>query len=493
MNNDNNMNGTVLGNTDNNPVNPQPIPPVNNGMNTETLGSVNPAPAVPPVAPEPVSNPMPVPPANDLNANNLNQAVPNPVPSEAQPVPSIEPAPISAAEPLGETLDNNAQMAPNPSVGVNVPPIEPMNDNPNGLPPIPPVGPNPVMPNNSTSSTGFTNPNVIGITPPVSFEPEKEPKKKQNKLMFIIIILVVLAGVGFGTYYVLNYTNIFNKATARISITTKDLEVEIGKSLSTNISEYATISGTESTNCSLNTKEVDQNKVGVYTYTVTCGETSKTGKITIFDNSELVVNTNVVYKMKGETLEASEFAKEDSDLTFELVDAEAAQKLIDDNEFGLHEIDLKVTDSNNKSAEIKGKLYVLEHRLKGFYTCSANEQNVQDLGAKKQVSERFAIVDNNGNAYGNITYEIITYTFSDETAFNKLLEEYQENKKLKIEDNEFEDDIEFIEDEKQIIITSERDNTEVLEEYGAENMATYKTIGEYFKNTLKYTCTYANK
>ena len=88
-----------------------------------------------------------------------------------------------------------------------------------------------------------------------------------------------------------------------------------------------------------------------------------------------------------------------------------------------------------KDQFIKVVVHVLEHRLKGFYTCSANEQNVQDLGAKKQVSERFAIVDNNGNDNYEISEMFVLNNYKrkkiGEKAVTKIFDMYKGNWTIK--------------------------------------------------------------
>ena len=111
---------------------------------------------------------------------------------------------------------------------------------------------------------------------------------------YLTIIVLVLALVGFGTFYVLKYTNLLNKKSDEVTVIAKNLEYDMGTELSTNIDDYALVRGTNTTNCVLDTQSVNINKAGVYEFQVTCGEIHKTGKITIVDNTELVVTLNDV-------------------------------------------------------------------------------------------------------------------------------------------------------------------------------------------------------
>ncbi len=499
MNNENN-NSTVLGSTTPNPV-PNPVP--ENGV--ENLGSVvnpnqginntngvnpiptpiNPTPVTPEPIPEPVVpdvnqniNPSPVVNGGTINNNPINNNVPNIEPTMAsQPVePSVE---VPAQPPVAPSMD--APIPPQPSMENNS---------------VPPVVPQPAYTNPQT-----INQNTIGTTPPISYEPEKKPKaKNNNKILFIIIIVLVLAVVGFGTYYVLKYTDLLNNNAKDVTITTKNLEFNMGNELSSNVADYAEISGTEYTNCNVDYGNIDINKAGVYEYTVSCGEVKKSGKITILDTTSLKVTLTDVYKVKGDDLDVKEFAQANTNYNYEFVEAAEVEKYLD-SEPGTYPIKIKVTDNaTNKSVEVDGNLIILSYPLKGFLTCSSKEQNVENYSAKMIVNEKFAILNGGtiANAYGNLTYEIYTFSFTDEQEFTKLLDEYNNSGTVNI--NNITGNTEIDESKKTITITNLRKNEEVIAEYGADNLKSYDTIKKYFNgdpanNTqgLGYDCKYEKK
>ena len=133
------------------------------------------------------------------------------------------------------SLNNNSSMVmEGPSVK-NEPPFEapPAYTNPQTIEPV---------------TNNYEPQGSIGMTPPVSLEAEKKPKKEPNKTLFIVIVLIALAAVGLGTYYVLNYTDLFAKKE-EITIETKNIEINIGEALPESITEYATITGTIVSNC----------------------------------------------------------------------------------------------------------------------------------------------------------------------------------------------------------------------------------------------------
>jgi len=329
---------------------------------------------------------------------------------------------------------------------------------------------------------GFENSNMIGITPPISFEPEKKPKKKGNKILFVIIVLLALVGVGFGTYYILNYT----KQKEEVIITTKDFHMNVGEVLSTNIEDYAVISGTDVRNCNVNTDNVNMTAVGIYEYTVACGTTQKKGRITVIDNRELMPELITVYKAKNGTLEAKEFAKTvDENLTYEFVEPEVVNNYLN-GEPGTYTVKIKVTSNTNKTAELEANLVIMA--IKGYITCTSKEEKIKDINASMTIAERFAIVNDDSNSYGNIAYEIHTFKFTDETEYANYLAIFKTENKITI--NNITGDAKFDDQNLTITITNNKDNNLVISEYGKENIEKYSTIRSYFTTKLKYSCVY---
>ena len=115
-------------------------------------------------------------------------------------------------------------------------------------------------------------------------------------------------------------------------------------------------------------------------------------------------------------------------------------------------------------------------------------------------SEKFAILNGGtvANGFGNVTYEIYEFTFSDEQEFKTLLDEYNNNGTITV--NNITGNTVFDETKNSITITKLRKNEEVIAEYGADNLKSYDTIKKYFNgdpanNTqgLGYNCKYEKK
>ena len=333
---------------------------------------------------------------------------------------------------------------------------------------------------------GFENNNAIGTTPPISLEPEKQPKKKTNKTWFVIIIILLLFGVGFGTYYVLNYTDLLSKAP-KVVITTKDLEVSKGDTLSTNINDFAEVTGTDIKNCILNTDEVDTNKEGVYSYNITCGDMYKKGNITVLDNAQLTVSAKKIYKVKGDTVDVKEFINNpNEEYTYEFVNKSEVESNLN-GEYGTYPVKIKVT-SGNKILEVNAELVVLEYKIKGYLTCESKEQVLTNSSTKKVVQEKFAIQDDGNSGFGTYAEEIYIFKFVDETEYANYLATYNNEGTLKIDN--VEGNVVFNDDNLTITISNEKTNTEVISKYGENNMLNYGSIRKYFMDTLGYECTY---
>jgi len=337
---------------------------------------------------------------------------------------------------------------------------------------------------------GFDNSAVVGTTPPISLEPDQQPKKKSNKLLFIIIILLVLAGVGFGTYYLLTYTDLLNKNT-KVTIETKELEFNVGDTLPSDIDKFATITGTDSRNCNLDNKSVDMTKAGNYQFTIKCGESLKVGKVSVVDNAELVVETKSVYKIKTDTVDVKEFISNiDNDVNYEFVDENAINTILTgtyDAYPVIKDVKIKATATSGKTAEVDGKIVLLKDPIKGFYICDTNEEEVSSSSAKMTTTYHLAISGEN-NDFSKIAKAVYKFKYSDKEEYNRLKEEYNTNNKLTV--NSITGNPVFDDANSTITFDNELDSDKLIKDNGEANMENYRTISNYYKNELKYNCRY---
>lgn len=351
------------------------------------------------------------------------------------------------------------------------------------------VTPEPAYTNPKTINltSAFENSKTIGTTPPISLEPEKKfRKKKNNKTLFVIIVIILLFGVGFGTYYILKYTNLLN-SKSKIEINIKNLEINVEDELSTNITDYADIYGTDVKNCVLSTKDVDVNVEGIYTFDITCGDINKKGEIKVIDNKELEVETEKVYKVKGDTINANEFIlNPKNNYNYEILNKEEVDSYLNSNP-GKYQVKIKVT-KGTRVKEIEETLVILEYKINGYLICSSKEQNLNDSSTKKVVSNKFVLLNDSNFSFSNIAYETYEFKFFDEMEYTSYLAKYKTDGSIIIDNVTGE--VEFNNDSLIISITNELNEDEIKEKFNGNNLPNYSSIKRYFINTLGYDCTY---
>ena len=495
--------GQVLGNVNDNPNNNyvnngmnnvnNGVNNVNNGMNNvnynnegiETLGALN-------------ATPM----SNSVNTvNNVNEPYNNPVKPTFFNEPVVNNTPptndffVNNVEPVNSGVQNNV----NPVNQVNaVNQVNPVNsvEQANPVNPVnsvnasngnPKVAPEPAYTNvnNINSMPGFEN-NSIGTTPPISLEADKQKKPAKNKTLFIVLIILALALVGFGTFYLLKYTDILNNNKPVVTITTKTIEASVGDVLDTDIKSYADISGTDPKNCTVNINDVDMSKEGEYKFSVTCGEIIKQGLVKVVDNTELIVEVKTHHITKGTELTAKDFiVNPDDNYTYEFAEPVLAEgyKNADPGNYTVKII----AKSGNKTKEVEATLIVMEHEIRGYLTCDSKEQLLSDSTNKFITSYRFSILNDGSNSLGEINNLVYKFNFVDETAYNNYLTEYKLNGSIKI--NDITGTAEFDNDNLTITISNDISKNKAIEEFGQENMTNYATIMVYFRN-LGYTCNF---
>lgn len=348
---------------------------------------------------------------------------------------------------------------------------------------------------------GFENSNPTGLTPPTYLdsnptpspvnEPSKLKNKQSNKILFIVVIILVLIAVGGGTYYILRYTKLLNFNKNTINVTPNNLEINLGDELPNN-NEFATVTGTSIDSCTIDKSNIDLTKEGTYNFTITCGNITKSGNVTIVDNSPITVSLKEAYAVVGDTVDVIDFINEVSDdLTYEFTDENTIIDYL--KEEGEYNVPIKVS-ANNKSKEVMGKLYVTEYKIKGYLICSTNPQNVANSSATMTLSNKLSIVNNTSlgeNAYGNLGFEVYTFTFTDESEYASYLATYNSEGKISI--NEINSDNAIFDDNKKTItITIKIDNTKLYNEYGESIFNKYTDMKNHFESDLGQTCIYQN-
>ena len=474
--NQNNLNNPVNTNPNLNGINPmdQVIMPDANNNNTmqQNVGSQMPNQNLN-VGVQNV-NPVGVNPnlANPLPTETLNQPNPTNIPLQNNNNPQV--APINQ-ETNTYTAAPNVGM-PNPGVNQSMP-----NQNVNPLP-------NNMNLGGVNPTIGFDNPNNIGTIPPVNNNPDANKpkgKKKMNKTLFVVLIIVLLLAVGGAVYWYLNLPK-----TPAITITTKDVVYELNDEISTNIEDYATINGTNASNCILDTGSVDTSKVGEYKYSIKCGTVTQEGKILVADTKVPVVSLVTVYKELNAEIKADEFIGVCSANTACKYEFEDTTTSTLTSEAGEKTVSIVVTDENNNEVKVEGKLVVLTSKIRAYYECESKAQNLEDLNATMTLTHTLGILDTNaadgGLAFGGFGTQKIVYTFTDAEQFDNLYKEFKSNDKVKI--NNIEGVAAFDKEKLTITMISDVDLANLKTQYGEDKFISYKTLKPLYETTLGYTC-----
>jgi len=388
----------------------------NEGLNTLSLGSIDstdnnlniPISDIPPISPEELIESLSdqLTQEEDLveieSSNNID------IPSV---VPEVKVEPINN-EGLG-VIDIDTTPVFN-EIGT----MPPLNNGESSVLPVQPVAPQvdisnydiPQTINDFNTSPMFTD---IGTVPPIPDIPinningnNPSPKKKGfNKVLFVLIIVLAIAAVGVGVYIFLHISNVKNTP-----VRTKNLELEVGSEISTNINDYATFKGIDSSTCSLDTSNVDVNVYNEeYTYKITCNNVVYTGKIKMIDTVKPEVVTNdVTIQVNGE-ITADLFIKSCNDFskcTYSFKDENKVKDYLSTPES--YHVDIIVTDEAGNETEVTGTLIVTETIASVFLICSKVYDDYTEV-------TKLGLVENEFNKLAIRNYNFI---FDTQTAYN---------------------------------------------------------------------------
>ena len=408
----------------------------NNGLNPVSLGSVNNG---------NVGDIPPVPPVESLNGTDVTPV--QPVQAPVNPVPPVEP--VSSVPPVNNTIPVT------PTVG-SVPPVQPVESEVNNIPPvnsvppvepvnpIPPVEPvstiPPVEPITPVGSVGYDIPqamdqfnttpvfNEIGTVPPIPDNPiptpvvnnpEPKPKKKMNKTLFVLIIVLLIAAVGVGVYIFLNVSN----KTTTPNVVLKNVEIELGSEVSSNIEDYATFNGIASSSCTLDTSAISTDTLNQeYDFTIVCNGVTYTGKAKIVDTTAPIVEVKEVTVQVGTTVSPEDFiasCSDASECSYQFKNEATVNGYL--TQAGTdNAVEIVVTDEAGNTANVTALLNVTVDEVPTVYLrCTLDN-----------VSLVFGIID--GNFSGNVTRST-TFTL-EESEYNNLKDTYLGSANITYED-----------------------------------------------------------
>lgn len=406
------------------------------------------------------------------NIENQALNVPNP------PAPVN---PIVNEEEVLDTLDANPVNNEIPmETPINEVPMQEVNSVP-VLEPVAPVSPEPIsydIPEVIDSTPIF---NDIGTVPPIPNGPivetpiipqggselnPKEKKKGMNKTLFVVIILLLLCAVGGGVYVILHKAN-FGTAP----VVTKNVKIEIGSDISTNIKDYAVINK-KNLSCSLDTSDItDTNQLNAkYQFHINCGDKSYVGHATIVDTVAPVVQLQEVTIGLNGTLNPEDFIVECEDATkcsYEFKDSVKVSEYI--KEASSYHVSLIIKDEGGNKTEATGTLIVTESAISSIsLSCSKSSDNYEEIyqfGLNKEM------------AFDKNVVHRYTFNFDNKEDYDQLKNDNQDKKEMTYQN--ITGVPSFNDDDKTLVISIKVDYDEIKKEVNSDEPSVGDLKGYY--------------
>lgn len=337
--------------------------------------------------------------------------VETPISTEVEPTLVKEPTIIDINPSLEVPKVESLEETPVQTQSLNLENVETLQENQLNLPQTPTVEP--------ITETPIDDFNAVPVPPIFEDEGKAKKKKEVNKKTIIILLLIILiVAIGAGVYTFLTMA----KKSSSVTITTKEVKVELGSLLSANIDDYATISGYGKMDCELNLENVNMNKVSTYKYIVTCGKVSEEGTILVDDTTKPEVITNDLTLLPNSTLNAEDFIEECLDASacsYEFqTDVTNLIKTI-----GEYDVEILVSDEYNNQNTVTAKLIISRTAPARYLTCKKSEESIEDISASLVDSYKIGI-DASDNFYNAV--RISEFKFQDKNNYTKVVTEYNE-------------------------------------------------------------------
>lgn len=444
--------------------NPNPVPP--------TPTEIGPMEGIQPSAPDPM---MPQPPTP-----NPEQTPPIAPQINLQPegiVPPVQETPQNQnPQPLmGATLTANSnltgqgmqQPSMNPEPQNNPFGPQPIEQNPFGVP-DPSLNPFGQPPMNG----GVPTPPSMDPTPSKGGKQKKEKgQKKINTPLLITLILVLLAGVGYGVYYFLN------SAKPKASIQPNLSLWEKGETLPQNASDYGIIAGVDASSCTVDNSKIKIDELGKYEYSISCPgiQNPVTGMVDVKDNKgpevelkELVITPNGSVSLEDFIVSCKDASIENGCTVKQSEEEDPLDEIIATT--GTHTLTLIVEDDSENKTVVKATLKVDENAPQSTFSCTSAIESE----TKATVTENIEYGITAENKIYNVQ-KIRTYKFETIEDYQEAKNTYESSKKLDGKTGT----AKFEEKAKAIILTYSIDLDDLKEELNVEN--TPETLDEILK------------
>ena len=318
---------------------------------------------------------------------------------------------------------------------------------------------------------------------------DKNPKKKGSfikNLLFIILVLALMGGVAFGVYYYLRLAkDKDNNVNVTPAFNLNKMQINEGDEVPDSLNEYGDFSKIDISNCKLDTSEVKNNVPGNYTYYVMCSGSkySESFVVKAKDGSDepvaptvtkrLNVTTYFNYTIKGEQLNIERLISSDDDLTFSFANKEKYKE--DMYNIGLQKVEIKAVDEENNENTYYAFVYVVNEEPKMKFKCVSPNNSLKDV-----------ILFNKNKENMNNSVRMYEYTYND-TEYSNIIETIT-NGTIKINENEGNAILDY--QNKKITILKDLPKETLDSEYGGTFPLTYSEVSNYYRNSLKYTCSF---
>ena len=304
--------------------------------------------------------------------------------------------------------------------------------------------------------------------------PDQKPHATLKKIIFVIIILLLMAGVAFGLYF---YLSLGNKK--KNLFTLNDVQIYVNQTVSSNISDYGSFTNVDVATCLINGLDaIDTSTPGSYNYVVTCGKVKKTAKIEVLPLVDVNFSSTILYKAVDDIPTPSEFiiAAEDYDYLTDEMKLKSYTK----SKGGPYGIGITISHKSGTERVGYAVLYMVDTIPSMDLTCT--NSSIDKNKYEYSISDYF-IFDESRKDLGN-SLRLYNYKYKDAADFENALLNV-ENNKITIDNKEGY----FIMDtiEQTITIVTKLDK-ETLKKDTADFPTTYTAISSYYTNTKNYTC-----
>lgn len=320
--------------------------------------------------------------------------------------------------------------------------------------------------------------NAVPIPPDIPEEPKKKNKISNKTMLYVIVILFLIACVGFGVKFIL--TTAKSNATNK-GIGLKEVKLELGEEVTEDLDKYATVTGYNKEECSIDKSKISTKKVGAYKFYVTCSGQTVEGTAIVDDTTKPEVITNEVLVVPNSEVTASDFIAsciDASACTYKFASEETVKTSL--QTVGEYKIDIIVSDEYNNESTITANLIVSNEAPVRYLTCTSPSQDVDDIYATLTNSYKFGI-DKENNISGIVKNS--EFTFEEKEDYNKIKDSYSEEKGI----HDVIGEATFNDGNKNITIKSKETLSELNKELNLTLNGDVNTLQMYM-TILGYTC-----